>query len=140
MKVAVVGATGIVGQEMLKVLQERQFPYSTLYPVGSSRSQGQTIEVNGEKMEVKGIKEVVELKPDLALFSAGKDVALEWAPEFARVGTTVVDNSAAFRMEAGKKLVVPEINGDVLTAEDKIIANPNCSTIQMLMEIGRAHV
>jgi aspartate-semialdehyde dehydrogenase len=139
MKVAVVGATGIVGQEMLKVLHERQFPYSTLYPVGSSRSQGQTIEVNGEKMEVKGIKEAVELKPDLALFSAGKDVALEWAPEFARVGTTVVDNSAAFRMEAGKKLVVPEINGDVLTAEDKIIANPNCSTIQMLMAIYPLH-
>src|SRR6056297_1450100 len=127
MKVAVVGATGIVGQEMLKVLVERQFPYTEIYPVGSERSQGKKVEFNGEKLEVKGIQEVIDLKPDLALFSAGKDVAMEWAPEFAKAGTTVVDNSAAFRMDDDKKLIVPEINGEVLTREDKIIANPNCS-------------
>lgn len=139
MKVAVVGATGIVGQEMLKVLVERQFPYSEIYPVGSERSQGTKIEFNGQELEVKGIQEVVDLKPDLALFSAGKDVALKWAPEFAKVGTTVVDNSAAFRMEDDKKLIVPEINGNILTKEDKIIANPNCSTIQMVMAINPLH-
>ena len=139
MKVAVVGATGIVGQEMLKVLIERQFPYSEIYPVGSERSQGTKIEFNGQELEVKGIQEVVDLKPDLALFSAGKDVALKWAPEFAKVGTTVVDNSAAFRMEDDKKLIVPEINGNILTKEDKIIANPNCSTIQMVMAINPLH-
>ncbi|MGM0530667.1 MAG: aspartate-semialdehyde dehydrogenase [Bacteroidota bacterium] len=139
MKVAVVGATGIVGQEMLKVLTERQFPYSEVYPVGSERSQGKKVEFNGKELEVKGIQEVVDLKPDLALFSAGKDVALKWAPEFANVGTTVVDNSAAFRMEDDKKLIVPEINGNTLTKEDKIIANPNCSTIQMVMAIYPLH-
>jgi aspartate-semialdehyde dehydrogenase len=139
MKVAVVGATGIVGQEMLKVLLERKFPYSEVYPVGSERSQGTSVRFDGKELEVRGMQEVVDLKPDLALFSAGKEVALKWAPEFARVGTTVVDNSAAFRMEAGKKLIVPEINGDLLTSEDKIIANPNCSTIQMVMAVYPLH-
>ncbi|MFP4622221.1 MAG: aspartate-semialdehyde dehydrogenase [Bacteroidales bacterium] len=139
MKVAVVGATGIVGQEMLKLLVERKFPYTEIYPVGSERSQGKTVEVDGKDLEVKGIKEVVDLKPDLALFSAGKDVALEWASAFAEAGTTVVDNSAAFRMDDDKKLIVPEINGNILSEEDKIIANPNCSTIQMVMAINPLH-
>ena len=139
MKIAVVGATGIVGQEMLKVLVERQFPYSEIYPVGSERSQGKKVEVNGKELEVKGIQEAVDIRPDLALFSAGKDVALEWASEFASAGTTVIDNSAAFRMEDDKKLIVPEINGNLLTKEDKIIANPNCSTIQMVMALYPLH-
>jgi aspartate-semialdehyde dehydrogenase len=139
MKVAIVGATGIVGQEMLKVLEERQFPYDELYAVASKRSVGREVEINKKKLVVKSLQEAVDLKPDLAIFSAGKDVALEWAPRFAENGTTVIDNSSAFRMDYGKKLIVPEINGDLLTKEDKIIANPNCSTIQMLMAVYPLH-
>ena len=139
MKVAVVGATGIVGQEMLKVLEERKFPYSKVLAVASSRSEGITVEFEGKEIEVIGMEKALEEKPDLALFSAGKDVAGEWAPRFAEVGTTVIDNSAAFRMDPGKKLVIPEINAHVLTKEDKIIANPNCSTIQMLVAVYPLH-
>ena len=139
MKVAIVGATGIVGQEMLKVLEERQFPYDELYAVASKRSVGLEVEINEKKLVVKSLQEAVDLKPDLAIFSAGKDVALEWAPQFAENGTTVIDNSSAFRMDYGKKLIIPEINGNLLTKEDKIIANPNCSTIQMLMAVYPLH-
>jgi len=139
MKVAIVGATGIVGQEMLKILGERQFPYDELYAVASERSVGLEVEVNDQKVVVKSLREAVDLKPDLAIFSAGKDVALEWAPLFAENGTTVIDNSSAFRMDYGKKLIIPEINGDLLTKDDKIIANPNCSTIQMLMAVHPLH-
>jgi aspartate-semialdehyde dehydrogenase len=139
MKVAIVGATGIVGQEMLKVLEERQFPYDELYAVASKRSVGLEVEINEKKLVVKSLQEAVDLKPDLAIFSAGKDVALEWAPKFAENGTTVIDNSSAFRMDYGKKLIIPEINGHLLTKEDKIIANPNCSTIQMLMAVYPLH-
>ena len=139
MKIAVVGATGIVGQEMLNILEERQFPYDELYAVASERTVGQELEINDKKLVVKSLREAVDLKPDLALFSAGKDVALEWAPAFAENGTTVIDNSSAFRMDYGKKLIIPEINGDLLTKEDKIIANPNCSTIQMVMAVYPLH-
>ena len=139
MQVAIVGATGIVGQEMLKVLEERQFPYDELYAVASERSVGLQVEINEKKLVVKSLQEAVDLKPDLAIFSAGKDVALEWAPQFAENGTTVIDNSSAFRMDYGKKLIIPEINGNLLTKEDKIIANPNCSTIQMLMAVYPLH-
>ncbi len=139
MKTAIVGATGIVGQEMLTVLDERNFPYGEILAAGSGRSKGDELEVNGKKIEVQGVEEVLEQKPDLALFSAGKDVALEWAPEFAKNGTTVIDNSSAFRMEPEYKLIIPEINGDILTGEEGIIANPNCSTIQMLMAVYPLH-
>jgi aspartate-semialdehyde dehydrogenase len=139
MKVAVVGATGIVGQEMLKVLKERNFPYHALYAVASERSVGYELEVDGRKLEIISKEEALNLKPDLALFSAGKDIALEWAPKFAEKGTTVIDNSSAFRMEYGKKLIIPEINGNLLTRDDKIISNPNCSTIQMLLAVYPLH-
>ena len=139
MKVAVVGATGIVGQEMLRVLDERQFPFTELLAAGSGRSHGQELDLNGKKLKVQSMEDVMARKPDLALFSAGADVAERWAPEFAGNGTTVVDNSSAFRMDTDKKLIIPEINGDLLTPDDKIIANPNCSTIQMVMAIYPLH-
>ncbi len=139
MKVAVVGATGIVGQEMLHVLNERSFPYDELLAVGSGRSRGDELDVNGQKLEVQGMEEVLEQKPDLALFSAGADVAEAWAPKFAEKGTTVIDNSSAFRMEPGNNLIIPEINGHLLSEKDKIIANPNCSTIQMLLAVYPLH-
>lgn len=139
MKVAVVGATGLVGQVMLKVLEERGFPVDELVPVASERSAGSTVRFRGKDHVVVTLEQGVAAKPDLALFSAGGGVSLEWAPKFAAGGTTVVDNSSAWRMEADKKLVVPEINGDVLTAEDRIIANPNCSTIQLVMTLAPLH-
>jgi aspartate-semialdehyde dehydrogenase len=139
MKVAIIGATGIVGQEMLKVLEERKFPYKKVLPVASSKSEGLTVEFEGREVEVMGMEKALEERPDLALFSAGKDIAKEWAPKFADEGTVVIDNSAAFRLDPGKKLVIPEINAHVLTKEDKIIANPNCSTIQMLVAIYPLH-
>lgn len=139
MKVAVVGVTGLVGQVMNTVLEERNFPISTYIPVASSRSEGKLIEFGGRSWPVIGIAEAVALKPDLALFSAGGSVSLEWAPRFAEVGTTVIDNSSAWRMDPDKKLVVPEINAESLTKEDKIIANPNCSTIQMVMVLAPLH-
>ncbi|MDO4880759.1 MAG: aspartate-semialdehyde dehydrogenase [Capnocytophaga sp.] len=136
MKVAVVGATGMVGNVMLQVLEERNFPVTELIPVASEKSIGQTITFKGKEYKVVGLAQAVSLKPDVALFSAGGSVSLEWAPKFAQVGTTVVDNSSAWRMDETKKLVIPEINADVLTKEDKIIANPNCSTIQMLVALS----
>ncbi len=139
MKIAVVGATGIVGEVMLEVLAERKFPYSEVIPVASERSEGNTVEFDGKDLEIKSLNEALELKPDIALFSAGVKVALEWAPKFAEIGTTVIDNSSAFRMVDGNKLIIPEINANLLTSKDKIIANPNCSTIQMLMAVYPLH-
>ncbi|GGG38414.1 aspartate-semialdehyde dehydrogenase [Croceivirga lutea] len=139
MKVAIVGATGMVGEVMLKVLAERNFPISELLLVASERSVGKTLSFKGQEHTVIGLQTAVEARPDIAIFSAGGDTSLTWAPKFAEVGTTVVDNSSAWRMDPDKKLVVPEINAAVLTATDKIIANPNCSTIQLVMALNPLH-
>lgn len=139
MRIAVVGATGMVGNVMLKVLREHNFPITELIPVASEKSVGQEIEFGGLKYTVVGLATAVEMKPDIAIFSAGGETSLEWAPKFATVGTTVIDNSSAWRMDPTKKLVIPEINGDVLTATDKIIANPNCSTIQLVLTLAPLH-
>ncbi|MFM9986387.1 MAG: aspartate-semialdehyde dehydrogenase [Flavobacteriales bacterium] len=139
MKVAVVGATGLVGTKMLEVLAERGFPVSELIPVASERSVGKTIEWQGKPWTVASMEDAIAMKPSLALFSAGGSTSQQWAPKFAEVGCTVIDNSSAWRMDPGKKLIVPEINGDVLTASDKIIANPNCSTIQLVMVMKPLH-
>lgn len=139
MKVAVVGATGMVGQVMLKVLAERNFYISQLIPVASERSVGKIITYKDKDYTIKSLEEAVNLKPDLALFSAGGDTSLEWAPKFAAAGTTVIDNSSAWRMHPDHKLVIPEINASSLTKTDKIIANPNCSTIQLLMALKPLH-
>jgi aspartate-semialdehyde dehydrogenase len=139
MKVAVVGATGMVGNVMLQVLAERNFPITELLLVASERSVGKQIEYNGKKHTIIGMQDAVNARPDIALFSAGGTTSEIWAPKFAEVGTTVVDNSSAWRMDPTKKLVVPEINGDVLTKADKIIANPNCSTIQLVMALAPLH-
>ncbi|MEJ5053280.1 aspartate-semialdehyde dehydrogenase [Sphingobacterium sp. MYb382] len=139
MKVAVVGATGLVGSEILTVLAERNFPVTELIPVASEKSKGKEIEFKGKKYKVVTAKEAIELKPNVALFSAGGETSTEYAPLFAEAGITVIDNSSAWRMDPTKKLVVPEVNGDVLTADDKIIANPNCSTIQMVVVLQPLH-
>lgn len=139
MKVAVVGATGMVGSVMLKVLEELNFPVTELLPVASERSIGKEIDFMGKKFKVVGMEDAVNARPEIALFSAGGSTSLEWAPKFAEVGTTVIDNSSAWRMNPGNKLVVPEVNAQVLTAEDKIIANPNCSTIQMVLALKPLH-
>ena len=139
MRVAVVGATGMVGNVMLTVLREQNFPITELIPVASEKSVGQEISFGSQSYKVVGLETAVTMKPDVAIFSAGGDTSLEWAPKFAEVGTYVIDNSSAWRMDPTKKLVVPEINGDVLTAEDMIIANPNCSTIQMVMVMAPLH-
>ncbi|WP_445721425.1 aspartate-semialdehyde dehydrogenase [Flavobacterium sp.] len=139
MKVAVVGATGMVGEIMLKVLKERNFPVTELILVASEKSVGKEVEWNGKTYKVVGLQTAVDMKPEIALFSAGGETSLIWAPKFAEVGTTVIDNSSAWRMDATKKLVVPEINATSLTKEDKIIANPNCSTIQMVMALAPLH-
>ncbi|WP_019669275.1 aspartate-semialdehyde dehydrogenase [Eudoraea adriatica] len=139
MKVAVVGATGMVGEVMLKVLKERDFPITELLLVASERSVGKKMSYNGKLITVIGLEDAVAARPDLAIFSAGGDTSLTWAPKFAAVGTTVVDNSSAWRMDPEKKLVVPEINANTLTKEDKIIANPNCSTIQLVMVLAPLH-
>ena len=139
MKVAVVGATGLVGRKMLQVLEERDFPVSELIPVASERSIGKEVTFRGKTHKVTGMQQAIAMRPDIAIFSAGGDTSLEWAPRFAEAGTTVVDNSSAWRMDPTKKLVVPEINGDAITADDYIIANPNCSTIQMLMPLAPLH-
>ena len=136
MRVAVVGVTGMVGNVMLEVLKEHNFPVTELIPVASEKSIGKKINFKGKEYSVIGLEQAVSLKPDVALFSAGASVSKEWAPRFAQVGTTVVDNSSAWRMDETKKLVIPEINADVLTKDDKIIANPNCSTIQMLIALA----
>ena len=139
MRIAVVGATGMVGQIILKVLAERSFPVTELIPVASSRSVGKTVTFGDRDWTIKSLEDAVAAAPDLALFSAGGSTSLEWAPKFAAAGTRVVDNSSAWRMDPTKKLVVPEINADVLTQEDMIIANPNCSTIQLVVALNPLH-
>lgn len=139
MKVAVVGATGLVGTRMLEVLAERDFPVTELYPVASEKSVGRKIIYRGKEYSVVSAEDAIAARPDLALFSAGAGASKELAPKFAAAGCRVVDNSSCWRMDPSKKLVVPEINGDVLTEDDYIIANPNCSTIQMLMPIAPLH-
>ena len=139
MKVAVVGATGMVGEVMLQVLAERNFPITELLLVASERSVGKQLEYKGKKYTIIGLQDAVNARPDIALFSAGGTTSELWAPKFAEVGTTVVDNSSAWRMDPSKKLIVPEINGNILTKEDKIIANPNCSTIQLVMALAPLH-
>lgn len=139
MKIAVVGATGMVGKVMLKVLAERNFPLTELIPVASEKSVGKEIDFKGKKYKVVNLQTAVDLQPDIALFSAGGDTSKEWAPKFAETGITVIDNSSAWRMDPTKKLVVPEINANSLTQEDKIIANPNCSTIQLVLTLKPLH-
>ncbi|NUY81434.1 aspartate-semialdehyde dehydrogenase [Flavobacterium sp. MAH-1] len=139
MKVAVVGATGMVGEVMLKVLAERNFPITELIPVASEKSVGKEIEYKGKKYKVVNMQTAVDMKPEIAIFSAGGGTSLEWAPKFAEAGTTVIDNSSAWRMDPTKKLVVPEINASELSKDDKIIANPNCSTIQMVLALAPLH-
>ncbi len=139
MKVAVVGATGMVGNVMLEVLKEQNFPVTELIPVASEKSVGKSVAYNGNSYTVVGLQTAVDMKPDVAIFSAGGETSLEWAPLFAEVGTTVIDNSSAWRMDPTKKLIVPEINGNELTSSDKIIANPNCSTIQLVLLMAPLH-
>lgn len=139
MKIAVVGATGLVGTKMLEVLTERNFPVTELIPVASEKSVGKEIEFKGKKYKVHSMADAIAAKPQIALFSAGGSTSLEWAPKFAEAGITVIDNSSAWRMDATKKLVVPEINAHELKATDKIIANPNCSTIQMVVALNPLH-
>lgn len=139
MKIAVVGATGLVGTKMLEVLTERNFPVTELIPVASERSAGKEIEFKGKKWKVVTAQTAIDMKPQIAIFSAGGSTSLEWAPKFAAAGATVIDNSSAWRMDPTKKLVVPEVNADALTKEDKIIANPNCSTIQMVVALNPLH-
>jgi aspartate-semialdehyde dehydrogenase len=140
MKVAVVGATGLVGSVMLKVLAERNFPVSELIPVASARSAGKQVDFKGKKYTVVTMEDAIALKPDIALFSAGGSTSTEYAPRFAAAGVTVIDNSSAWRMDPDKKLIVPEVNASALTGSDKIIANPNCSTIQMVVVLKPLHV
>src|SRR6476469_6955815 len=139
MKVAVVGATGLVGTKMLQVLAERNFPVDELIPVASEKSVGKEIEFKGKKFKVVSMQDGIDAKPAVALFSAGGSTSLQWAPKFAEAGITVVDNSSAWRMDPTKPLVVPEVNANVLTGNDKIIANPNCSTIQMVVALQPLH-
>ena len=136
MKLAIVGATGLVGEVMLQVLSERNFPITELIPVASARSVGKKIDFKERSFKVVGLSNAVSMSPDIALFSAGGETSMEWAPKFAEQGTVVIDNSSAWRMDPSKKLIIPEINANILTKEDKIIANPNCSTIQMLMALA----
>lgn len=139
MKVAVVGATGMVGEIMLQVLEERNFPVTELIPVASEKSVGKEIEWKGKKYKVVSLQTAVAMAPEIALFSAGGETSLVWAPKFAAAGTTVIDNSSAWRMDETKKLIVPEINASTLTKDDKIIANPNCSTIQLVLTLAPLH-
>ena len=139
MKIAVVGATGMVGEVMLEVLAKRNFPMTELIPVASEKSVGKEVEYKGTKYKVVSLQTALEMKPQIALFSAGGETSLEWAPKFAAAGTTVIDNSSAWRMDANTKLIVPEINANELTKDDKIIANPNCSTVQMVLALAPLH-
>ncbi len=139
MKVAVVGATGMVGSVMLKVLEERNFPLTELIPVASEKSVGKKVNFGKKEYEIVSLETAVAMKPEMAIFSAGGDTSLEWAPKFAKAGTTVIDNSSAWRMNPENKLVIPEINANLLSKKDKIIANPNCSTIQLLMALKPLH-
>ena len=139
MKLAVVGATGMVGTIMIKLLEERNFPVSEILLVASEKSIGNELHFNGKTIKVIGLKDAFFKKPEIAIFSAGSAISLKWAPKFAEAGTTVIDNSSAWRMDLSKKLVVPEINASTLTTDDKIIANPNCSTIQLVMALAPLH-
>jgi aspartate-semialdehyde dehydrogenase len=139
MKLAIVGATGMVGTEIMEVLKEQDLPVTEYLMVASEKSVGKTINFNGKSYTVIGLKEAVSLKPEIAIFSAGGSTSLTWAPQFAAVGTTVIDNSSAFRMHEDHKLIVPEINANLIQSTDKIIANPNCSTIQMVMVLAPLH-
>jgi aspartate-semialdehyde dehydrogenase len=139
MRIAVIGATGLVGTIMLKVLEERNFPVTELIPVATERSVGKSVSFKGKSYQVVSMRDAIAMKPQIALFSAGGNTSLEWAPEFEKAGSTVIDNSSAWRMDPGKKLIVPEINAKELTSADKIIANPNCSTIQMVMALAPLH-
>src|ERR1700749_394313 len=139
MKVAVVGATGLVGTKMLQILEERNFPVTELIPVASEKSIGKEVTFKGKKYKIVSATDAIAARPDVAIFSAGGSTSLEWAPKFAAAGITVIDNSSAWRMDPGKKLVVPELNADALTKEDKIIANRNCSTIQMIVALNPLH-
>src|SRR5690606_26279325 len=136
MKIAVVGATGMVGRVMLKILEERNFPLTELIPVASEKSIGKTIEFKGKDYSIVSMQDAINKRPEIALFSAGGETSKQWAPEFAKVGTTVIDNSSTWRMDPNVPLVVPEINAEILTRADKIIANPNCSTIQLVMVLN----
>lgn len=140
MKLVIAGATGLVGQEVLKVLEERNVQLDELIPAASERSVGKEVEFNGESFKVVNLQTALEKKPDIAIFSAGGGVSLEWAPKFAEIGCVVIDNSSAWRMDPSKKLVIPEVNGHVLKLDDRIIANPNCSTIQMILALAPLHV
>jgi len=140
MKIAVVGATGLVGTKILQILEERNFPLTELIPVATEKSIGQKVKYKGNEYSVLGMQTAISMKPDIALFSAGGSTSIEWAPRFAEVGTTVIDNSSAWRMDPNKKLIVPEVNANALTAKDKIIANPNCSTIQMVLVLKPLHL
>ncbi len=140
MKIVLVGATGLVGQEVLRVMEERSFPFDQLYLVASSANVGKEMEFKGKRYTIIGIEEACNIGADIAIFSAGAGTSLEWAPKFADKGTIVIDNSSAWRMDPTKKLVVPEVNGHVLKIDDRIIANPNCSTIQMVMALAPLHV
>ena len=139
MKIAVIGASGLVGQEVLRLLEMRNFPFQNLIPVASPESIGKIVQCKGQSYRIIGMEDAIVLKPEIAIFSAGGGTSLEWAPKFAEIGTVVIDNSSAWRMDPTKKLVVPEVNGHVLTAKDKIIANPNCSTIQMVLPLLYLH-
>src|SRR3982751_4768794 len=139
MRVAVVGATGLVGSKMLQVLEERNFPVTELIPVASERSIGKEVTFKGYRFKIVSAADAIAAKPSVAIFSAGGSTSLELAPKFAEAGITVIDNSSAWRMDPTKKLVVPEVNANVLTKEDKIIANPNCSTIQMVVALNPLH-
>ena len=139
MKIAVVGASGLVGQKMLEILEERNFKIKELYPVASERSVGKKITFNKKEYTIISMEDAISKKPDIALFSAGGSVSLEYAPKFAEAGTIVIDNSSAWRMDPGKKLIVPEVNGGILRIDDRIIANPNCSTIQMVLALKPLH-
>ena len=139
MKIAVIGASGLVGQEVLRLLEMRNFPFHDLIPVASPKSIGKMVQCKGQSYRIIGMEDAIALKPEIAIFSAGGGTSLEWAPKFAEIGTVVIDNSSAWRMDPTKKLVVPEVNGHVLTAKDRIIANPNCSTIQMVLPLLYLH-
>ena len=139
MKIAVVGATGMVGTIIIKLLEERKFPVSEIVLVASEKSIGNELKFNGKIIKVIGLEDALSKKIEIAIFSAGRTISLEWAPKFAEVGATVIDNSSAWRMDLSKKLVVPEINASTLTTDDKIIANPNCSTIQLVMALAPLH-
>ncbi len=139
MKIAIIGATGLVGSVLLSILKERKFPFTKLILVASKSSIGKTINFNGKAYQIIGLDTALKLKPNIVLFSAGRDVSIEWAPKFKLIGSTVIDNSSAWRMDSSKKLIVPEINAHLLSKKDKIIANPNCSTIQLVIALSELH-